>query len=243
MNPAPPLHTQCRLVRDDGSEVLGWRIYDGVLGRSRYWSWGDEAKRPSRFTSAWQRAGVFEVHPVSWRPYDAPVMDMPEEPLALREVDVMARRAVLTDGTMLRSGQSLIFGSWDAIQTNNTMALIDQKDIEIFERFTPERFDLDNWLTAMDWLARINNKSQGFGDWNREQNTIIFRAYDYSFNWIGEEVLGDVSKQRAQTVYRSAIDKVWRVALASKTQVRRLPRHLWQRRSASHQESRGPPRL
>lgn len=214
--------------REDGTEAIGWRVRDALLGRSRYWTWATEGRRPTRMTSAWQKAGLEEVFPVAWRPYYASRMEVPHEPLALREVDVMLKRAILTDGTLLRSGQALLKSSWDSDMHNDETPLIDQVNLEIFERFIPEHFDEDNYLVGMDWLARIN-KMKSFDDLSREQNCVIWRAYDYSFAWIGEEILGDVSRQRAQVIYRAAIDKTWRFALADEAKVRRIPRSLWQK--------------
>lgn len=226
LNPPPPRNEQVYLQKRDGSWVIGWANYCSLRGW-RYWTRSLDAPRPSKVTSRYDLIGTVEILPVAWKPYLKPVIAVPTDPLSRREVEVILKRAVLTDGTLRKSGRDRLRSSWDSGLHNDGLSLIDQVNLEIFEKFTPEPFDNDNYLVGMDWLARINKKSKGFGDLNREQNAVIFRAYDFGFEWIGKEILGDVSRQRAYTVYHSAIDRVVSVALTGKAKVRRLSRDLW----------------
>lgn len=224
----PPENQKCYLRRDDGSEIVGWRIWDRVLGRSRYWAWSTDARRPSLFTSAWQKAGLLEVFPVSWRPLNKVKVAAPLDPIARREAEVMLHRAILTDGTVRKkTDASAIESSWDDSWHNEDMALIDQTGLEIFARFVPEPFDGDNYLIGMGWFAKLKKPGTGPA-YTREQRAVIWRAYGYSFEWMGDKRRLDVSRQRVSTIYQGAIDRVWGLALASQAEVRRIPRTLWQ---------------
>lgn len=230
MNPPPPRDDTVRFKLEDGSWVQGWANYDQNRGW-RYFTRSLDAPRPSRgITSRWDIEGVLEIYPVRWEWYFPPQVTIPNSPIARREAEVMLKRAILTDGTLLRSGQGLLRSSWDATLHNDGLALIDQVNLEIFERFIPEAFDNDNYLIGMDWLARINKKAKGFWDLNQEQWVVIFRAYGFSFRSIGSRrEVGDVSDSRARQVYKQAIDRVWGFALelGPEAGVRRLPRSLW----------------
>ncbi len=228
LNPPPPRNEQVQFQRSDGSWCNGWATYDALYGW-RYFTRSIDAPLPSKVTSRWDIEGVLEIFPLAWRPYVRDRVTVPASPVSRRETEIILRRAVLTDGTLRRSGLDRLHSMWDKIDSRSTLAYVDQVGLEIFTRFVPEPFDRDNYLVGMDWLARINKKAKGFGDLNQEQNAVVWRAYDYSFEWIGEEILGNVSRQRAQTVYRSAVDRAWTMAAANQAEIRRLPRPLWEK--------------
>lgn len=228
----PPENQKCYLRRDDGSEIIGWRIFDRVLGRSRYWAWSTDARRPSLFTSAWQKAGLLEVFPIAWRPLNKVKVAAPLDPIARREAEIMLHRAILTDGTVRKkTDASAIESSWDDSWHNEETALIDQIGLEVFARFVPEPFDGDNYLIGMGWFARLKKPGDRGKDglqYNREQRIAIWKAYGYSFEWMGEKRRLNVSRQRVSTIYKGVIDRVWQLALADQAEVRRIPRALWQ---------------
>lgn len=227
MNPPPPRNDTVEFQKADGSWCLGWATYDGVRGW-RYFTRSADAPPPSGgITSRFDIVGTHEFYPVAWRPYQKPKIDVPVAPLSQREVEVILKRAILTDGTLRATGQDKLRTSWEDWSVNAELALVDQINLDIFERFIPEPFDRDNYLIGMDWLARINKKAKGFLDLNREQNAVVWRAYDFPFEWIGTEILGGVSRQRARDVYRSAIERAWALAVAAPEPVWRLPRHVW----------------
>ncbi len=229
LNPPPPRNSDCEFQLEDGSWKVGWSTYDQFKGW-RYFIRSIDAPRPSRgITSRWDIEGCKEVSPLAWRPHHKPKVTVPADPISRREAEIILKRAVLTDGTLHKSRQSILRSTWDTAMLDGSMALIDQLDLLIFDRFSPEPFDNDNYLIGMDWLARINKKAKGFNDLNREQEAVVWRAYDFSFEWIGRIKLKDVSRQRAREIYTTAVDRAWGFALAADcSQIRRLSRSFWE---------------
>lgn len=222
--PAPPLHEHVTLVLDGGREIVGWRSV--VAGRSRYWTWSDDAVRPSKFTSAWQKAGVLEVHPSAWRPLLKDRMSVPNDPLAWLEVEEMVRRAILFDGTVNKPFVLNIRSSWDSDSVDEGLALIDQINLEIFAKFIPEPFDVSNYTIVMGWFCGLDKKAIAKRQLSREQKAIAFRAFGWSFDKIGSRF--GVSRQRASDIYRSGIDKCRDMAFGDQAKIRRIPAGLWQ---------------
>lgn len=221
--PAPPLHEHVTLVLSSGREVVGWRSL--VVGRSRYWTWSDEAVRPSNFTSSWQKAGVLEVFPVSWRSLVKDRMTPPNDPLAWREVEEMLRRAILYDGTVNKPFVLNIRSSWDSDSVDEGLALIDQINLEIFAKFIPEPYDVDNYTIVMGWFCGLDRKAIAKRQLSREQKTIAFRAFGWPFDRIGSKF--GVSRQRATKIYQSGVDRCRDMAFGDQSKIRRIPTSLW----------------
>jgi hypothetical protein len=223
--PPPRRNETVELQTADGRWHIGWRSYS-ITGGSRYFTRSLDAPRPSRgITSRWDIEGVVEIYPVAWRHHVKARVTPPNDPLAWREVAELLRRAMLYDGTVDRPLVVNLESSWDSDLHNDGLALVDQINLEIFEKFIPENFDVDNYTVVMDWFCALDRKAISKGYCSRAQSAIALRAYGWTFDRIGGEF--DVSRQRAQVVYRSAVERVWQMALADQTTIRRLPRNLW----------------
>lgn len=86
--------------------------------------------------------------------------------------------------------------------------------------FEPLRQDHDDFLTAMEWFAKLhpghNARDQSWS-LSREQQVLLFRSLTVplSFADIGRQKAFQVSGTRARAIYESTIDRVHRLANAS----------------------------
>jgi hypothetical protein len=234
MDPLPPQQTMVWLKQSDGSEVLGWRVYSSQHGKSLYWTHSKDAPLPSRYTSTLQKAGVKAVYPVAWRPYEKTVVDMPAEPISLREAECLMLRTILTDSTMMRPAQSGLKSSWDDtlhIASGNVGDYVGQISDSLRIKFIPEPRDRQNYLVCMAWFCQLTDARQrksyadGFA-LSIPQRVVALRAYRLSFEAIGDRV--GPSKQRCNVIYKTALDRIWTAAAADQDQLSRLPKHLWE---------------
>lgn len=228
----PPLtYQQVALLLPDDQEIIGWRVDSGG-GNSVYLTWSREAAKPSKYTSAYQNAGVLAVQPRAWRPFVRERMRVDGDMITLRECAVVVQRAVLTDDTMRGEGQPGVFrSSWDASLHIASMNVGDYvgHDLETPPpRFRPEPFDWSNYLWGMGWFARLGKPGQH--ERTRTQKVIIAKAYGLSNEQVGDKFR--VSKQRIYRIYWDGIDRAWGFARSETHYERRLPRSLWDKQAA-----------
>lgn len=216
----PPAGKVAELQLPDGSEILGWRVFDSVLGRHRYWRWTEGSSEPAR--SAFERAGVQEVHPVKWRPYEPPTFEMADPQVSRREAEVILIRALKADGFRR------VVGEFKGVKTTRWPDAPPEWN-EAYGRYAaktkwrPEGFDWDNYLIAMQWYLDLNPI---------EQTVLRWYVVGKPFWFIGER-LGRkrVSGEQARKYYHRAIERAWSYALRDQARLRRLSRALWDHKS------------
>jgi hypothetical protein len=237
--PPPGKHKPLVLTLKDGSELIGWRVFDAHTQLYRYWVWSHEAKKPSKYTSTFQKAGMREVHPVSHRVHQQAIVRPPIDPISKRESEVILRRGVLTDGFRDKSdAQKLgeLKSSWDSDSHNDAEEWNEAYGRhQIFARWRPEAFDLDNYLIAMSWFVKLGDgkRKSVYSRYSDAQVVVRWRSLDFSFAWIGEHRLRHVSGEWVRTLYNEAVDKVWGWAIDHHranpaSPIRRLHRSLWE---------------
>lgn len=237
----PPPARQTVWLRTGDGDVLGWRIFDSLLGRSYFWAWSDKAKLPSRYTSALQRAGMMPVKPVAWKPYVRARITIPFEPIARREAEVLVHRVILTDGTMRGLRKGGLESSWDASwhhdeEERGAGELIDFEHVNKV-KFQPSPRDVQNYEDGivMSWFLALRSEGRrGFNEGlNEAQKALVFRAYGFSYHVIGDKI--ERSQSSAKWLYRKAVDCIWDRALDEQRPVRRLRKEEWNR-GAAHGE-------
>jgi hypothetical protein len=220
------------LKLEDGSVVLGWRIYDSLVGKSFYWAWGRKAPPPSKITSRHDIAGMTPIRPVAWRERPKSVIRSPSEFIPRREAEVLVHRAILTDGTMRQGYVKGVKSTWDDSWHTDPdwqRNVGEQIGIELTSRvrFKPSPRDQQNYEngTVLRWFAALRPKDAKRQGFSEEQLIVVLRAYDFSFYWIGDK-LGR-PEQFIKERYEWALDRIWSRALVDFLGVRRLPRELW----------------
>ncbi len=235
----PPAGKTVWLQDESGTEQLGWRVYDSLLGRSFYWAWSEKAKRPSRYVSRLQRAGLAPVKAVAWRPYAPPRITLPMEPIARREAEVLVHRVILTDGTMRGLRKGGFESSWDSDlhHDEKERGAGEMIDFEHVNRtaFQPTPKDVQNYEdgVVMSWFLalRAEGKRSTQEHLSDLQKTFVFKAYGFAYHVIGDKI--DVTERQAKYLYRKAVDLVWDRALAEERPVRRLRKEDWDRGHAA----------
>lgn len=218
----PPNGKVAELRLPDGTQILGWRVYDSVIGRSRYWRWADKDAPPvnGEANSAWRKAGVDEVFPVEWRVYEPPKVLADIDAVARREAETILMRTLRADGFKRNATRGDVQGfrsSWASDLH------IDDEWNEAYGRYAakakwrPEGFDWDNYLTAMRWYLDLDDD---------EKKVVRWRCVGRSYWWIGDRLRG-ISGERARKIYNGAIDKAWGFAARDQATIRRLDRALW----------------
>jgi hypothetical protein len=211
----PPNKEVAELRLPDGTEILGWRVYDSVLGRSRYWRWSEEAPPPSD-QSAWARNGVQEVIPVDWRPYVRPKVGVDQDAIARREAETILMRTIRADGFKRNAARGDVQGFKSSLDVDAAWSE-EYSRYAANEKWRPEGFDWDNYLIAMRWYVELTAD---------EKKVVRWRCVGRSFWWIGDMLRG-VSGERARKIYNSAIDKIWSFAARDQAAIRRLSPALW----------------
>lgn len=228
----PPVNVPADFRLADGKVVVGWRVYDSILGKSFYWAWTKDAPLPTKYESRFQRDGMTPIKPVAWRARPKVVIRPPDEVMSRREAEVLVHRAILTDGTMRSGFVKGVKSTWDDSWHNdpdwerNVGDLIGV-DLSSSVQFRPTPLDQQNYDdgTVLRWFASLrpaNLKRPGFSE---EQLIVVLYAYGRSFDWIGGK-LGR-SEDFIKEHYLWALDRVWGEALKNCAGVRRLPRELW----------------
>jgi hypothetical protein len=234
----PPAQQTVWLRTEAGEEVLGWAVYDSLLGRRFYWQWTDNARLPSKYVSRLQRAGLAPVRAVAWRPYSPARITIPSEPFARREAEVLVHRVILTDGTMRGLRKGGLESSWDAAlhhdeKERGAGEMIDFEHVNKV-RFMPTPKDVQNYEdgVVMRWFLalRAEGKRGAQDGLSDLQKTFVFRAYGFSHHVIGDKI--DVTERQAKYLYRKAVDLVWDRALDEDRPVRRLRKEEWDRPAA-----------
>jgi hypothetical protein len=222
----PKVREQAEFKLLDGSIVMGWRIYDSVLGKSFYWGWTKGAKRSSNHHSRWQVEGMTPIQPVGWRPKPKDVALVPLDPIARREAEVLVHRAILTDGTMKGDMSKSMKSTWDdSLHQDPDDHTERYAASELIARFKPEPRDVDNYEegTVMRWFSALKTKPQiGLND---RQSLVALWAYGLSAEYIGG-ILG-LSRRRVEELYRESVDLIWDRALHDAGGVKRLPPRYW----------------
>lgn len=235
----PPAQKTVWLQDGNGEEVLGWGVYDGIVGRRVYWAWSDKAPRPSHYTSSLQRAGLMPVKAVAWRPYLAARIAIPMEPIARREAEVLVHRVILTDGTMRGLRKGGFESSWDSElhhdeKERGVGEMIDFEHVNR-TRFMPTPRDVQNYEdgVVMSWFLglRPEGKRSSQEHLSDLQKTFVFKAYGFAYHVIGDKI--DVTERQAKYLYKKAVDLVWDRALVEERPVRRLRPEDWKRGSAA----------
>lgn len=227
----PPLtYQQVALLLPDDQEIIGWRVDSGG-GNSVYLTWSREAAKPSKYTSAYQNAGVLAVQPRAWRPFVRERMQVDLDMIPLRECAVVVQRAILTDGTLRPVKQEEFRSSWahDLHIPSTNVGDYAGMDFETPPpRFRPEPFDISNYLWGMGWFARLGKPGQVVI--TRTQQAIVFKAYGLSNEQVGDRFR--VSRQRAARIYWDGIERAWGFARSETDYERRLPRAYWDKQAA-----------
>jgi hypothetical protein len=229
----PPRGKLVWLRREDGSQVIGWRVYDSMLGKSFFWGWTDDAAKPSRYDSRWSRAGVTPIKPVSWRPYTPDRVVVPSDPIARRESEILVHRAILTDGTMRGLRRGGLESSWDDAwhtdeKERGAGELIDYEHVNKV-RFQPTPKDVQNYEDGivLSWYLALRKTGHWLGHkgLSEAQHLMVWKAYGYALAFAGDRIR--VTESYARRLYRSAVDAVWDAALRETRPVRRLRKEDW----------------
>jgi hypothetical protein len=222
------------LMRDDGSEVLGWRVYDSMIGKSSYWT-HDESVRPTDgIKSRLQELGVFPVNPTSWRL--PAVIDSSKDPISRNEAECLVLRAIRTDSALpgVRRGIKSILADMFGEQSQNAGDYVGHS-FEANFRFVPSPRDHQNYLVAMAWFSKLGDgakfatrkRSTGLAKHSIPQKVVAMRAAGLSFGSIQERMKFN-SKKRSHDVYEKSIDRVWALAQEDQGSISRLPRAYYQ---------------
>ena len=229
----PPAQKTVWVRAEDGSELLAWRVYDSLLGRSYWWGWTDKAPPPSKYVSRWQRAGLTPIKAVHWKPYTPPRITLPFDPIGRRESEVLVHRVILTDGTMRGLRKGGLESSWDASwhtdeKERGAGEMIDFEHVNK-TRFLPTPRDVQNYEDGivMRWFLtlRSEGKTGAHEGLSELQKTVVFRAYGFSFHTIGDKI--SATESRTKAIYRKAVDQIWDRALDEQRPVRRLRKEEW----------------
>ena len=221
----PPLKKPIEMRNAEGTEVTGYAVYDGIVGRRGYWYWDKEAT-PSKVTSRYQIGGPKKFEPVAWRLHLPPRFQAITEAIGRREVEVWLERAILTEGTYRRPGHGAIRLSPLNQMTGDDRALIDRVSDEnqgILETFVPYAWDHDNHSTVAMWLTKLPRD---------ERVAVWLRAYKFSWDVIGDR-LGR-TRQTARAAYCRGVERAWSLAHRDAKHLRRLPREFWATRPSRH---------
>jgi hypothetical protein len=213
----PKVREQVEFKLEDGSVLVGWRVYDSGLGKSYYWGWtGTKANA----------AGMTPIKPVAWRQKPKDVALAPIDPIGRREAEVLVHRAVLTDGTMKGDMTSHLKSTWDDSWHQDPEDHAERyASSELLVRFKPEPRDVDNYEegTVMRWFSALKFVP-GIG-LNERQSVVALWAYGLSAEYIGG-ILG-LSRRRVEELYRESVDLIWDRALRDAAGVKRLPPRYW----------------
>lgn len=227
----PPVKTMTDFQLEDGSVVVGWRIYDSLLGKSVYWAWTRDAPRSSNHHSRWQLEGMTPVKPVAWRPRPKAIVRPPDEFIPRREAEVLVHRAILTDGTMRSGVVKGVKSTWDDSWHTDPdweRNVGDRVGVELQNavRFVPTPRDQQNYEngTVLRWFAALR-PARGKPGMSEEQLIVVLRAYGFAHQWIGDKI--ERSESFVKDRYDWALDRIWSHALDDSDGVRRLPRELW----------------
>jgi len=219
--------------REDGSQVIGWKNYDGIAGRFTFWAWTDDARQPTRYQSRWQRAGMTPVKPVAWRPYAPERIRIPSDPIARREAELLVLRVILTDGTMRGLRRGGLESSWDdSLHTDEKERgageMIDFEHVNKV-RFQPTPKDVQNYEDGfvMSWFLGLRSKGHWLDDkgMSETQHLMVWRAYGYALAFAGDRIR--ITETNARRLYTQALDHIWEQAQADQRPVRRLKRKDW----------------
>ena len=231
--PPPLAPTLAWLKREDGTQVIGWRVRDSLLGRSFFWCWSDEARRPTKYTSRWQKAGLAPVKPVAWRPYVPERITVPSDPIARREAEILVHRAILTDGTMRGLRRGGLESSWDDSlhhddKERGAGELIDYEYVNK-TRFIPSPRDVQNYEDGviLSWFLSLRN----IGHWlerkgqSEGQYLMVWRAYGYGIRFASDKT--KVTESNGRRLIKASVDAIWDQALCETRPVRRPRKEEW----------------
>ena len=200
----------------DGRQVRGWES-DGA-----YWIWSEGAPRPSRVGSRWDVAGCEQVYPVAIEPYERPEVPMPSDIVPRDVVEWRLFRAIHTDKTLPDDRRRLrIKSGWPQYRrTFDDLVGWDEAPSTRL-RIQPTRADIQDYETAMGWLASLGDeerprKRRRAFQLNRRQMTIWLRAHDWTFAEIGDALQGArenaLTREAARRLYHRAIDRCFELA-------------------------------
>jgi hypothetical protein len=211
----PPAGEVAELQLPDGKEILGWRVFDSILRRNRYWRWAEGDAVPSKADTVFGRAGVVEVFPVKWRTYEPSRFELADPQVSRREAEVILMRTLKADGFRRATGEfrGVKTTRWPDAEPEWNEAY-GRHAAKV--KWKPEGFDWDNYLIAMRWYLDLSPD---------EQRAIRWYVVGKPFWFIGERL--GVSGEAARKCYNRAVEKAWGFAIRDQAQLRRLSKTLW----------------